>query len=95
MGAIIDILFVGKTGIRTVLEKYPGCVVRKMADSHRKYRIIIPHHEPEEEYYNFLVDARMALASSNFRMRMQSDARFKERMILRANAARNGEPASI
>ncbi|MBJ6751379.1 hypothetical protein [Geomonas anaerohicana] len=95
MGAIIDTLLIGKDGIQTISKRYPHCVVSKVADSqqqHQKYRIIIPGHELEEEYYNFLVDSRMALASSNFRMRMQSDARFKEKMIVRANAVEDGIP---
>lgn len=89
MGAIVDVLLIGRSGICTIMKKYPACVVRNMTNSSQltqKYRIIIPDQELDETYYNFLVDSRIALSSLNFRMRLESDKAFKEKMTARAAA---------
>lgn len=91
MGAIVDFLLLGKFEIAILERQYPNCVIRNMSNSQQltqKYRLIIPQSELDDEYYNFLVDSRIALSSQNFRMRLDSDPEFKARMAARAEANR-------
>ena len=87
MGAIVDVIVIGKGGIAVIETRYPRCVMRNITNSRQltqKYRLIIPNEESEESYYCFLVDNGIALASSNFRARMDSDEAFAERMRRRS-----------
>lgn len=91
MGAVVDVLLIGKAGILQLQKKYPKAVVRNMTNSNQttqKYRVIIPDEELEDGYYEYLVDTCMALSSLNFRSRLESDPSFKERMTARAAANR-------
>lgn len=92
MGAIVDFLLLGKFEIAILERRYPDCVIRNMTNSQQltqKYRVIIPRSELGDDYYHFLVDHRIALSSQNFRMRLESDPEFKERMAARAEANRH------
>ena len=87
MGAIIDTLLLGKSEITLVEKKYPQCIVRNMTNSKQltqRYRLIIPNEDLDDNYYNFLVDNSIAMSSSNFRCRLESDKKFTERMRTRA-----------
>lgn len=91
MGAIVDVLLIGKEGILQLQKRYPGAVIRNMTNSQQltqKYRVIIPNEELEDGYYHFLVDTCIALSSQNFRNRLESDPLFKGRMTERAAANR-------
>ena len=87
MGAIIDTLLLGEPEIILLKNKYPQCVIKKITDSIQlieRYRLIVPGEDPDDNYYNFLVDNGIAMSSTNFRSRLESDARFTERMRTRA-----------
>ena len=91
MGAIIDVLLIGKAGVLQLQKKFPQAVVRNMTNSQQltqKYRVIISGEELEDSYYNFLIDTCMALSSHNFRNRLDSDALFRDKMTARASANR-------
>lgn len=91
MGAIIDFVLLRRIEVSAFTTRYPDCVIRKMTESQQlaqKYGVIIPNRELDDDYYNFLVDSNIALASQNFRMRMESDPDFKARMVVRAESKR-------
>lgn len=93
MGAIVDVLLLGKSEMKALEANYPHCVIRNMTNSTQltqKYRLIVPD-EDLEDYYDFLVDNMIAMSSSNFRARLESDERFKKRMTARAAANRGLE----
>lgn len=95
MGAIVDVLLLGKHEINLVVRRYPACVVRNMTNSNQltqKYRLIIPNEDLDDTYYNFLVDNGIAMSSANFRCRIDSDAKFTERMRTRAIAKLDKSP---
>lgn len=88
MGAVIDILFLKSPDISILRSKYSKCVIYSMDSqsvNSQRYRIIIPE-EDVEDYYGFLVDNMIAMSSTNFRLRLESDLLFKDRMTNRASA---------
>jgi len=88
MGAVIDILFLKGSDISILRGKYSRCVIYSLDSQSlntQRYRIIIPE-EDVEDYYGFLVDNMIAMSSTNFRLRLESDSLFKDRMTSRASA---------
>lgn len=89
MGAIVDILFLGQEEISLIKNTFPGCVLINLTNSNhltQRYRLIIPGVDDDDSYYNFLADNLIAMSSSNFRSRLESDQTFSERMGARAAA---------
>ena len=84
MGAIVDTLHLGQAELSMVKRRYPDCVITNIdkTTSHRiiqRYRVIIPG-ESEESYYLFLLNNCMAMTSTNFLGRLESDQKFAQRM---------------
>jgi hypothetical protein len=53
----------------------------------QRYRAIIPSIDlTEDSYYIFLVDSAIAMSSSNFRSRLESDEKFTEMIKTRVAA---------
>ena len=92
MGAIVDKLRLGRDDIHLLKKRYPDCVlsiVSTPATLTQQYKAIIPSEDPDgDSYYLFLVDNRIAAASSNFRSRLEIDENFKERMRTRPPKSR-------
>ena len=89
MGAIVDILFLSQDGIKTLKCRFPRCILTDLTSSEhitQMYRIIIPGVDIDDDYYGFLVDNLLAMSSTNFKSRLDSDSRFRTRMIKRAAA---------
>lgn len=83
MGAIVDTLLLGKREIALVERRYPHCVIRNVTNSKQltqRYRLIVPNGDLDETYYNFLVESNIAMSSTNFRNRLESDGMFRDRM---------------
>ena len=94
MGAIIDILHLGKNGINLVKAKYSGAIITNMTKTDhiiQRYRVIITTEDwYEDNYYNFLVDNSISMSSTVFCTRIESDQKFAERMRARvANTIEN------
>jgi hypothetical protein len=89
VGAMIDILYLNRDDILILKGKYPHHVLKQISFSDLKtqrYRIIIPNIEFEEDYYGFLLDNLIAMSSTNFRSRLDSDEVFRKKMVIRAAA---------
>jgi len=82
MGAIVDTLHLGQAELKMVKGRYPDCLVTNKTMSHhiiQRYRVIIPG-ESEESYYLFLLNSCIAMTSTNFLCRLESDQAFAKRM---------------
>jgi len=82
MGAVVDTLILGPSELLIIRIKYNKCVIEKLTKScHniQRYRVIIPD-EDESNYYDFLIEEHIAMCSSKFYSRLESDKIFKERV---------------
>ncbi len=89
MGAVTDVLHVGPKELCLIKTEYPDCLLINQSNTEftiQKIRVIIPN-EDEESYYLFLVDNCIALSSTNFLCRVESDRKFAESMRTRMRRA--------
>ena len=90
MGAIIDIIYLDRSNISCLKEKYPDCVLTNLTNTSlriQQYRLIIPNVEQyDDSYYNFLFDNMISTCSRNFQSRFENDDSFKQRIRARADA---------
>jgi hypothetical protein len=83
MGAVVDLLLLGEWELALLRKKYPDCILYNETDSNhytKRYRVIIPNIDLDDNYYYFLVDHQIASTSHNFKVRVDSDAQFEKRM---------------
>lgn len=84
MGAIVDTLHFGPEEISLLIDEYPDAVITNLTNSHQvfqQYRVIIPSKNwYEDSYYVFLLDNGIAMSSSTFCSRIESDPKFVTRM---------------
>lgn len=86
MGAIVDFLSIDGSLLSLFKSKYPDCVI-SYDETTRRYRLIVPNEDiADDDYYFFLIDSLIAMSSSSFKARLQSDKIFRERMTERAAA---------
>ena len=87
MGAIVDVLLLGKEDLFLLQKRYPEYVLTNMTNTSnfiQRYRLIIPGEDLDDAYYCFLLDNMIAMSSYNFRSRLDTDEKFTERMRKRA-----------
>lgn len=84
MGAVVDTVHANGDEISLILRKYPNCYVqiRSPLPGIESYVVIIPD-ETADSYYEFLADNAIAMSSTNFLNRLNSDSEFSRRMLRR------------
>lgn len=85
MGAVVDTLILGHEELNILTIEYTRCILRNLtntAQAFQHYRIII-ENENEEDYYDFLVQNKIAMSSHKFYSRVKSDKIFASKMDLR------------
>lgn len=82
MNAILDTLILGPSELQTLKSKYPHCITENLTNSDRLFQeyMVIIEYEDESNYYDFLIEKRLAMSSHNFYSRLKSDKRFEEKM---------------
>jgi hypothetical protein len=87
VGAIVDTLHLGRDEVEIIMGKYPDAVITNQTNSNnaiQKHRIIIQSEDWLEDcYYYFLIDSCIAMSSTSFCSRVQSDPRFVSKMRAR------------
>lgn len=76
MSSITDILYADSKELSVLVGKYPNCHLSKLDwyVCKQRYLVVIPD-EPEDCYFNFLIDNALALASLNLSRRFYNDAK--------------------
>jgi hypothetical protein len=87
VGAIVDTLHLGRDEVEIIMGKYPDAVITNQTNTHnaiQKHRVIIQSEDWLEDcYYYFLIDSCIAMSSTSFCSRVQSDPRFVSKMRAR------------
>lgn len=79
---VLDVLLLGPEELKLICYRYPTCEVKMLSCSThaiQAYTISIEGAD-EEEYFEFLLNNRLAMSSNNFSSRIRTDRAFSDRM---------------
>jgi hypothetical protein len=87
IGVIVDTLHLGREELAVVISAHPDAVVTHLSNTHQftqHDQVIIPSDDcPEEDYYVFPIDNSIAMSSTKFCLKVETDPQFAVRMRAR------------